>query len=182
METTPTVVEKTVVVETTPTVVAATQKVVTTPPGTVIVTGAEEVGIPEYSYVLYEDEYIPYYEGWLYLKDEWCWAGAEPRPAVHPKWTPPPRHRDNKPHKIIVLPDHHHGLAPFPVVRHREEPRHAPVTVIRREEPRREPARPTVIRREEPRREPARTAVVRQEKKEEKGGQQKHDAPPAKKR
>ena len=166
VETTLTVVEKTVVVETTPTVVATTQKVVTPPPATVIVTGAEEVGIPEYSYVLYEDEYIPYYEGWLYIEDEWYWAGTEPRPAVHPRWTPPPRHHDNKPHKIIVLPDHHLGLAPFPVIR-REEPRHAPATVIRREEPRREPAR---------------TAVVKQEKKEEKGGQQKPDAPPAKKR
>ena len=164
------VVEKPVVVETTPTVVATTQEVVTTTaPGTVIVTGAEEIGIPEYSYILYGEEYIPYYDGWLFYHDEWHWGRTEPRPFAPPKWTPPPRHRDNRPHKVIVLPDHRHGHGPVPFAVHRhEEPRHAPAPAVRHEEPRREPAR---------------TAVVRQDKKETKTGTpQKHDAPPAKKR
>ena len=152
-----------------PVVVASTQKVVATTPGTVIVTGAEEIEIPEYSYILYEEEYIPYYEGWLYIGDEWHWAGTGHRPVAPPRWTPPPRHRDHRPHKVIVLPDrrHGHGPAPFEVHRH-EEPRHAPAPAVRHEGPRREPAR---------------TAVVRQDKKETKTGTpQKHDAPPAKKR
>ena len=168
VEPAPAVVEKTVVVEK-PVVVAGTQTVVTTPaPGTVIVTGAEPVGVPEFSYVLYEDEYIPYYEGWLYIEDEWYWAGVgvETPPITPPRWTPPPRHLDHRPHKVIVLPDHHHGRLPAPLVHRHEEHRHAPVTVVRREEPpRREPV---VVRREEPRREPARTAPVRTEKKETK--------------
>ena len=171
----PTVVEKTVVVETGPAVVA-TQEVVTTVPGTVIVTGAEEIDIPEYSYVLYEDEYIPYYDGWLYIGDEWYWAGIEPRPAAPPRWAPPPRLLDRKPHKVIVLPDHHRGHGPAPVIFHREAPRHAPAPAVRHV-----PA--PAIRHEAPRREPARTTVVRQEKKETKpAGTQKKDAPPAKKR
>ena len=187
VEPTPTVVEKTIVVEK-PVVVASTQKVVTTtPPGTIIVTGAEEVGIPEFSYVLYEDEYIPYYEDWLYVEDEWYWVGTGTPPITPPRWTPPPRHRDFKPHRVIVLPEHHRGHLPLPLVRRHDEPRHAPVTVVRRDGPRREPVvvrreeprrEPVVVRREEPRREvartekkdakPARTAVVRTEKKETK--------------
>ena len=165
VETPPQVVEKTVVVERTPAVVTApvvTQPVVTAPvvtttqtvvtgvPKTVIVTGAEEFTIPEYSYVLYEDEYIPYYEGWLYLADEWRWADAGPRPARPPRWTPPPRPRHEPPppkHKVIVLPDHRPapGFGPPPV--------HRPVV-------------PPAVRREEKRPEPPRTVVVRPERRE----------------
>ena len=164
VEPAPTVVEKTVVVEK-PVVVATTPKAVTTTQGTVIVRGAEEVVIPDYDYVLYEDEYIPYYEGWLFWHDEWHWVGTEPRPAAHPRWTPPPRHSDHRPHKVIVLPDHHGNHGPFPAVRH-EEPRRAPAPAVRHEEPRREPVR---------------TVVVRQDRKETNhGGPQKHDAPPRK--
>ena len=167
VEPAPTVIEKTVVVETVPPVVA-TQEVVTTVPGTVIVTGAEEIDIPEYSYVLYGDEYIPYYDGWLFLGAKWHWAGITPRPAAPPRWTPPPRHHDLKPHRVIVLPDRHRGHGPAPVILRREAPRHAPAPAVRPEAPRREPAR---------------TTVVRQEKKETKpAGTRKQDAPPAKKR
>ena len=107
-----------------------TREVVTTTPGTVIVTETEE--IPEYSYILYEDEYIPYFDGWLYYHDIWHWVGEEPRPALPPGWTPPPRHEPEH-HKIIVIPGHEHK--PAPVVIH-EPPRHAPVAVVRREPPR----------------------------------------------
>ena len=100
IEAKPRVVEKTVVVETVPPVAATTRK-------TVVVTGTGKVAIPEYSYVLYGDKYIPYYEGWLYIAGDWYWAGTAPRPPVRPKWTPPPRHRDPKPHKVIFLPEHH---------------------------------------------------------------------------
>ncbi len=190
----PTVVEKTVVLETVPTVVAAAQEVVTAAPGTVIVTGAEEIDIPEYNYVLYEEEFIPYYEGWLFYRDEWRWVGVDPRPIAPPRWTPPPRHRDHRPHKIIVLPDRHRGHAPLPLAHRHEDPRRAPAPVIvRREEPRHAPA--PAARHEEPCREPARTTAVRQEKqkqtvvrpekdkKEAKRAEpQKKGAPPAKKR
>ena len=163
----PTVVEKTVVVEK-PVVVASTPKVVTATPGTVIVTGAEEVGIPEYSYVLYGEEYIPYYDGWLFYHDEWHWGRTEPRPLAPPKWMPPPHHRDNGPHKTIVIPEPRRGHAPSPLILH--------------EGPRREPVR-TVVRHEEKRREPARTVVVRPEKKDANRAEpQKNSVPPAKKR
>ena len=165
VEPAPTVVEKTVVVEKPVVVATTTQKVVTTAPGTVIVTETEEVVIPEYDYVLYEDEYIPHYEGWLFLRDEWHWAGTKPHPAAPPKWTPLPRHQDRRPHKIIVLPGYRRGHAPAPVIRH-EGPHYVPAFAARREDPRREPAR---------------TTVVRQEKQEAKqGAPQKHDAPPKK--
>lgn len=194
VEAPPAVVEKTVVV-------ASTPKVVTTPaPGTVIVTGAEPVGIPEFSYVLYEDEYIPYYKDWLYTEDEWYWIGTGTPPITPPRWTPPPRHEDHRPHKVIVLPDRHRDRLPAPLVHRHDEPRRAPVTVVRREEPprrehvvvrREEPRRvPVGSRREEARPEPVRTAVghtaiIRTEKKETKPAEpQKQDkgAPPAKKR
>ena len=162
----PAVVEKTVVVEK-PVVVASTQQVVTATPGTVIVTGAEEAGIPEYSYILYGEEYIPYYDGWLFYHDEWHWGRTEPRPFAPPKWTPPPRHRDDRPHKVIVLPASRRDHAPLPLIRH-EEPRHAPAPVIRHDAPRREPVR---------------TVVVRPEKKDAARAEpQKNGAPPAKKR
>ena len=180
VEAPPTVVKKTVVVETAPTVVAATPKVITTAPGTVIVTGAEEVDLPEYSYVLYEDEYIPYYEGWLFYHDEWHWTRTEPRPIAPPRWTPPPRYRDHRPHKVIVLPDRHHDHAPIPVVRQHEVPRHAPAPAIHWEESRREPVRTTVVRPEK-----EKQVVVRPEKdkKEAKRAEpQKNGTPPAKKR
>ena len=201
VEAPPRVVEKTVVVETKPVVVATTKKVVTTtPPGTVIVTGAEAVGIPEFSYILYEEEYIPYYDGWIFYRDEWHWAKPEPRPAVRPRWTPPPRRHDDRAHKVIVLPEKYHIPAPV-VVRH-DPPRHAPAPVVvhRHKEPRREPARTVVVRpdkKDAPRAEAPKTApVVKKdtpraeapktapaEKKDAKpGAPQKHDAPPAKKR
>ena len=104
------------------------------------------------------------------------WAGIEPRPAAHPKWTPPPKHQDHKPHKVIVLPEKRHE--PAPEVRH-EDPRRAPAPEVRHEEPRREPARTVVVRQEKkeaPRAEAPKTA--RQEKKDTKqGAPQKHDAP-----
>ena len=111
---------------------------------TVVVTGTETVTIPEYSYVLYEDEYIPYYEGWLYYRDVWQWVGREPRPAAPPRWKPRPydRHAPEH-HKIVVLPERHHP--PAQVVVHREAPRREPV-IVRREAPRREPVRTVVVR------------------------------------
>ena len=177
VEAPPTVVEKKVIVETGPTVVATVPKAVTTAPGTVIVTGAEEIDIPEYSYVLYEEKLIPYYEGWIFYRDEWHWAGVTPRPIAPPQWTPPPRYRDHRPHRVIVLPDRR--LA-SPVVRHHEEPRHAPAPAIHREEPRCEPVRTTVVRPEKDKQ-----VVVRPEKdkKDAKRAEpQKNGTPPAKKR
>ena len=134
VEAPPAVVEKTVVVEAPPAVVEKT----------VVVTGTETVTIPEYSYVLYEDEYIPYYEGWLYYRDIWQWVGREPRPAAQPRWKPRPydRHVPGH-HKVIVLPEHHH--APAPVVVHHEAPRREPV-IVHHEAPRREPVRTVVVR------------------------------------
>ena len=124
-------------------------KEVVTVPGAVIVTETE-TEIPEYSYILYEDEYIPYYEGWLYYRDVWHWVGAEPRPAAPPKWAPPHRPGPDH-HKVIVLD---HGPKPAPVVIRREPPHHAPApVVIRREPPHHAPA-PVVVRREAPRHEP----------------------------
>ena len=184
VEAPPRVVEKTVVVETKPVVVETKKVVTTTPPGTVIVTGAEAVGIPEFSYILYEEEYIPYYDGWIFYRDEWHWAKPEPRPAVRPRWTPPPRRHDDRAHKVIVLPEKHHIPAPV-VVRH-DPPRHAPAPVVvhRHEEPRREPASTVVVRPEKkdaPRAEAPKTVPA--EKKDAKpGAPRNHDAPPAKKR
>ena len=129
-------------------------KEVVAAPGAVIVTETE-TAIPEYSYILCEDEYIPYYEGWLYYRDVWHWVGAEPRPAAPPRWAPPHRHGPDH-HKVIVLD---HGPKPAPVVIHREPPRHtlAPV-VVRHEVPRHEP--PFAARHAVKRPEPARTVVV----------------------
>jgi len=133
VEAPPAVVEKTVVVETTPAVVEKT----------VVVTGTEVVTIPEYSYVLYEDEYIPYYEGWLYYHDVWHWGGRGPRPAAPPRWKPRPHDHAPAHHKVVVLPEHHH--APAPVAVHREAPRREPV-IVHRDAPRREPVRTVAAR------------------------------------
>ena len=161
VETAPAVVEKTVIVETAPAVVATTQQVVTAAPGTVIVTGTETATVPEYSYILYEDEYIPYYEGWLYYHDVWHWIGAEARPAAPPRWKPEAHHHAPAHHKVIVLPERHR--APFPVIHH-EAPRHEPA-----------------VRYEAPRREPARTVVVRPDKKDAGRGEAAKAARPDKK-
>ena len=88
-----------VTVETT---LPVTVPVATTMPATVIVTDAETVTVPEYSYVFYEGEYIPYYEGWLYYRDIWSWIGTEPRPPFPPRWTPPPR-RPTPDHRRIIV-------------------------------------------------------------------------------
>ena len=147
----PAVVEKAVVVEAHPAVVEKT----------VVVTGTETVAIPEYSYVLDEDEYIPYYEGWLFYRDVWQWGGSEPRPAAPPRWKPRPYdHHAPGYHKVIVLPEHHH--APAPVVVHHEAPRREPV----------------IVHHEAPRREPVRTVVVRPDRKDTpRGGVPDHAAP-----
>jgi hypothetical protein len=108
---------------------------------TVIVTGPGKTVIPEYSYVLYEDEYIPYYEGWIFLEHDWHWVGAGRRPPKPPKWTPPPRPRHQAPphHKVIARLDHHPGHGPG----------HGAAPVIRREERRPEPPRTVVVRPEQ---------------------------------
>ena len=103
------------------------------------------VVIPEYDYLLYENEYIPFYEGWLFRYDEWHWVGDGPRPIAPPRWTPPPRHRDHRPHRVIVLPDHHRDRVPFPAVHRHEEPRRAPAPAVRHEEPRRAPVRTVTV-------------------------------------
>ena len=134
-------------------------KEVVTVPGAVVVTETE-TELPEYSYILYEDEYIPYYEGWLYYRDVWHWAGAEPRPAAPPRWAPPHRHGPDH-HKVIVLD---HGPKPAPVVIRHEPPHHGPApVVVRREAPRHEP--PFAVHHEVKRPEPARTVVVTTDRK-----------------
>ena len=94
--------------------------------------------VPEYDYVYFAGEYIPYYEGWVFVDDLWHWAGEGLRPAIPPKWTPPPRPRHQAPprHKVIFLPEHRLGHIPG----------HGPGHGFRHEAGRPEPPRTVVVR------------------------------------
>lgn len=145
-----------VIVETTPKVVGKT----------VVVTTPGEVVIPEHQYLLYGDEYIPYYEGWLFIEDEWYWAGREARPDRPPKWTPPPRHHAPEPHRVVARLERRPGHGPG----------HGPELVVHREERRPEPPRTVEVRPER------KEVVVRPERKEKVTVKpdRRHDAPPRK--
>ena len=172
----PAVLEKTVVVETVPPVVETTRN-------TIIVTGAEEIGIPEYRYVCYEDEYIPYYEGWLFYNDIWVWGGTGVRPAFRPNWTPPPKPRHYVPprHKIIDPPEHRPDHRLPPVFRHEERRPEPPRTTVVKPE-----RREVVVTRPERKETAARTErkeVLRERKEKEKVTvipERRHDAAPKK--
>ena len=77
-----------------PVVTTQTVVVPATKTATVIVTDADTAAIPNYGYILYQDEYIPYYEGWIYHHDLWHWIGSGPRPGsaeVETSTAPSPR-------------------------------------------------------------------------------------------
>ena len=56
--------------------------------------------IPTYTYIYYNNSYVPYYAGWYFYRGRWCWGrpGPAPRP---PQWRPnptPPRGGSNRGH------------------------------------------------------------------------------------
>lgn len=45
--------------------------------------------VPAYSYGYYQNVYVPYYGGWYYYGNRWCWGRPGP-PPVPPRWRPCP--------------------------------------------------------------------------------------------
>lgn len=45
--------------------------------------------VPAYTYDYYNSVYVPYYGGWYYYGNRWCWGRPGP-PPVPPRWRPCP--------------------------------------------------------------------------------------------
>lgn len=45
--------------------------------------------VPAYTYSYYNNVYVPYYSGWYYYGNRWCWSRPGP-PPVPPRWRPCP--------------------------------------------------------------------------------------------
>ena len=45
--------------------------------------------VPAYTYGYYNNVYVPYYSGWYYYGNRWCWGRPDP-PPVPPRWRPCP--------------------------------------------------------------------------------------------
>ena len=47
----------------------------------------------DYTYVEYDDDYVPYYRGYYYIDGVWVWRGSGRPPIPPPKFRPVPRPR-----------------------------------------------------------------------------------------
>lgn len=105
----PTVVAPAPTIVTTPVVTApvVTAPVVTTPVVTTPVVTTTT--IPTYGYGYYNNVYCPYYEGWYYSGNLWCWGGPGPRPPYPPAWRPLPYRPGPPIHHAPVFHGGHHG-------------------------------------------------------------------------
>ena len=46
--------------------------------------------IPAYTYSYYNNTYVPYYNGYYYYGNRWCWGRPGPAPYYAPRWNPRP--------------------------------------------------------------------------------------------
>ncbi len=70
--------------------VTTTTTVVQQPGTTMVVQQPAAVAVPTYTYAYYNNVYVPYYAGWYYYGNRWCWGRPGPPPRM-PQWRPSPR-------------------------------------------------------------------------------------------